>query len=237
MNRSIKKDFTEGLRGGAAIGVGYFAVSFSFGILAVAGGLSVFQAVLISMTNVTSAGQFAGLTVISSAGGIVEMALTQLVINMRYALMSFSLGQRLDSVGGIKRGIIAFTNTDEIFAVASGRKENVTFAYMEGLSLMPFLGWACGTLFGAGAGQVLPDFLCDAFGIALYSMLISIIMPVFRENKSVRCVVFIAMLLSLIFTYVPLLCDISAGFVIVICTVVSSAAGALFFPIDKEDIN
>ncbi len=238
MNSNFKKDFKEGLRGGIAIGVGYFAVSFSFGILAVAGGLSVFQALLISMTNVTSAGQFAGLTIITSMGGAAEMALTQLVINMRYALMSFSLSQKIaPEVGGVKRSIMAFTNTDEIFAVASGRKEKVTFAYMEGLSLAPFIGWTGGTLFGAVAGEILPAFLCNALGIALYSMLISIVMPSFADKKSVRFAVIMSVLLSLALTYIPVLSGISSGFAIVICTVTASCLAALIFPVCEEEMN
>lgn len=91
----MKGEYTSGLRDGLAIGVGYFSVSFTFGILAVNGGLSPLVAGLISLTNMTSAGQFAGLTVILAHGSLVELALTQLVINLRYALMSLSLSQRL----------------------------------------------------------------------------------------------------------------------------------------------
>lgn len=232
---SLKKEFLIGLKNGIAIALGYFAVSFSFGILAVSSGLSVFQAVLISMTNVTSAGQFAGLTVMTSNGGFIEMALSQLVINMRYALMSLSLGQKLDlSVGFIKRCIIAFTNTDEIFAVASGRGVPVTMSYMLGVSSVSWLGWSGGTLVGAVAGAVLPQILCNSLGVALYAMLISIVMPVFRDKKSVKTVVFVSAFLSVAFTYLPVLKNISAGFAIVICTVIASALGALIFPIEQE---
>ena len=49
------------MKDGVPIALGYFAVSFTFGMMAVAGGLSIWQAVLISLTNLTSAGQFAGL--------------------------------------------------------------------------------------------------------------------------------------------------------------------------------
>lgn len=232
----LKKEFFIGLKNGIAIALGYFAVSFSFGILAVSSGLSVFQAVLISMTNVTSAGQFAGLTVIISNGGFAEMAISQLVINMRYALMSMSLSQKLaDNVGIVKRCIMAFTNTDEIFAVASGRGVRVTMPYMIGVSSVSWLGWSGGTLVGAIAGAVLPQILCNALGVALYAMLISIVMPVFRDKKSVKIVVFISMAMSIGFTYLPVLKNISAGFVIVICTVIASALGAFLFPIERED--
>lgn len=232
----MKKDFLMGLKSGIAIALGYFAVSFSFGILAVSQGLSIFEAVLISMTNVTSAGQFAGLTIIGAGGSLVEMALSQLVINMRYALMSLSLSQRLaPSVNLGKRLIMSFTNTDEIFAVVSGRGVPVTFSFMSGVSIVSWLGWSGGTLFGAAAGEVLPEILCNALGIALYAMLISIVMPVFREKMSVRCAVIISALLSIGFTYLPGLKKISAGFAIVICTVIASVLCALMFPVEEEN--
>lgn len=231
----MKKEFLLGLKNGIAIALGYFAVSFSFGILAVSKGLSAFEAVLISMTNVTSAGQFAGLTIISAGGSLIEMAVSQLVINMRYALMSLSLSQKLHSSVGIgKRLIMAFTNTDEIFAVVSGRNVPVTFSYMFGVSIISWLGWSGGTLLGAVAGAVLPDILCSSLGIALYAMLISIVMPSFREYKSVKCAVLLAALCSLAFSYMPVLKSISPGFAIVICTVVASAVCALYFPVKEE---
>lgn len=231
----MKKEFLLGLKSGIAIALGYFAVSFSFGILAVSQGLSVFEAVIISMTNVTSAGQFAGLTIIGAGGSLFEMAVSQLVINMRYALMSLSLSQKLaPSVNVAKRLIMSFTNTDEIFAVVSGRGVPVTFSFMSGVSIVSWLGWSGGTLVGAAAGEVLPEVLCNALGIALYAMLISIVMPVFRDKKSVRCAVVIAAMLSVGFTYLPILKRVSAGFSIVICTVAASLVCALCFPI-KED--
>ena len=138
----MKNEYASGLRDGLAIGVGYFSVSFTFGILAVNGGLSALTAGLISLTNMTSAGQFAGLTVILAHGPLVELALTQLVINLRYALMSLSLSQRLGPEFTTRRRmLVAFANTDEIFAVAMGRKAPLTPAYMYGLAALPILGW------------------------------------------------------------------------------------------------
>ena len=74
--------FKKGLHDGVPIGLGYFAVSFTFGMMAVAGGISIAAAVLISLTNLTSAGQFAGIGIIFASGSLWEMALTQLVINL-----------------------------------------------------------------------------------------------------------------------------------------------------------
>ena len=87
--------FHNGLRDGVPIGLGYLAVSFTFGIAAQLKGLTVFQSVLMSFTNLTSAGQFAALGVIQTGAPYIELALIQIIINLRYCLMSFSLSQKL----------------------------------------------------------------------------------------------------------------------------------------------
>ena len=91
------KEWKCGIRDGIPIALGYVSVSFTFGLMAVQAGLSWWQAVLISLLNVTSAGQFMGLDIMVAGGAYVEMALAQLVINLRYALMSISLSQKVDS--------------------------------------------------------------------------------------------------------------------------------------------
>lgn len=231
----MKKDYLKGLHHGLAIGIGYFAVSFSFGILAVGKGISPLAATLISMTNLTSAGQFAGVTVIATAGTLVEMALIQFVINLRYALMGFSLSQKLpERTTVLERAIIAFGNTDEIFAVAMSGLHPLTTSCLLGLTTLPYIGWTAGTVIGALAGQILPDRVTVALGISLYGMLISIVMPKVRELKSVRTVVIISIVLSCLFAYVPIIKEISSGISIVICTVIASALGACFFPIKEE---
>ena len=116
------REYRTGVSRGLPVGMGYFSVSFGFGAMAVSQGLSAWDATLISLTNVTSAGQFAGLTVIVAAATLWEMILTQIIINSRYALMSLALSQRLgERIGFLPRLFIAFFNTDEIFALAMAR--------------------------------------------------------------------------------------------------------------------
>lgn len=230
----MNRNFLKGLKHGLPIGLGYLSVSFTFGMKAVADGLTAGQAVLISMANLTSAGQFAGLPLMAGGASLVEMALTQLVINLRYALMSLSLGQKLDGdMTTPRRMLFAFANTDEIFAVASSQPGRVGRHYLYGLMIMPFVGWSLGTLLGAVAGQLLPDFFRTALGIAIYGMFLAIILPPARREKPVRAVVLLAVALSLCFRYVPFLSGLSSGFVIIICAVAASAAGALLFPVKE----
>ena len=232
----IHNKMQRGIRDGIPIAVGYFSVSFTFGMMAVQSGISPFHAVLISLLNLTSAGQFAGLTVIVSNASLMEMALTQLVVNIRYALMSVSLSQKLDdSVKMRSRLLIAYGNTDEIFAVASSKPGTVGAKYLYGLILLPVLGWVGGTLAGAVASTLLPGTVISALGVALYGMFIAIVVPPAKEHKEVRTVVLIALLLSCAFYYLPVLRQVSSGFMIIICTVAAAAVGAVLFPL-KEGV-
>ena len=231
----MKPEFRQGIRHGIPIALGYLSVSFAFGMKAVGDGLTWLQAVLISATNLTSAGQIAGLPLMTGGAGLTEMALTQLTINLRYGLMSLSLGRKLDdSMGTLQRLIFSFANTDEIFAVASSQPGRVGKAYLYGLMITPWIGWTAGTLLGSVAGTLLPAFVRSELGIAIYGMFLAIILPPSREKKPVRVVVALAVALSLCFRYVPGLNRVSSGFVIIICAVAAAAAGAALFPTEEE---
>ena len=232
----MNKLFLKGVKHGLPIGLGYLSVSFAFGMQCVGGGLTVMQALLISMTNLTSAGQLAGLQVMLAGSSLVEMALTQFIINLRYALMGLSLSQKLGpTMNTPRRMFFAFANTDEIFAVASSQPEKLHHHYLYGLMLMPYIGWSLGTLLGASAGAILPEFVCNALGIAIYGMFLAIILPPARKEKPVRIVVLIAIAISLLFNYLPALKDVSSGFVVIICAVVAATLGAILFPVKDEE--
>lgn len=232
----MNSEFKRGLKDGLPIAIGYFSVSFSFGILALQQGLTIFQSVLTSLTNITSAGQFAGLQIIVAGGTILEMILTQFIINLRYALMSLSLSQKLDKKVKLwQRFIMAFANTDEIFAVAMSHQKSLTMSYMAGLQLLPVLGWTAGTGVGAVASSLLPDSLCSALNLALYGMFVAIVVPVARKARPVMCVVLIAIVLSCIFYYVPLFQSISSGIAVILATVIAASVGAWLFPVPASE--
>ena len=228
--------FKEGAKDGIPIALGYFSVSFTFGMMAVNSGMAPIHAVLISLFNLTSAGQFAGLNIILAGSSLIEMALTQLVINMRYGLMSLSLSQKLDSsVTTWQRMMIAYGNTDEIFAVASSKTGTLGQVYMYGLISLPVVGWVAGTLCGAVASTLMPEFIRTALGVALYGMFVAIVVPVAKKENTVRTVVFLSLILSSVFYYVPVLNMVSDGFVIIICTLVAAGLGAVLFPLEEVE--
>ena len=232
-----QNSFKRGISDGMPICIGYFSVSFAFGIFAVGAGLSVLEALLISMTNLTSAGQLAAVPIIAGGGTFLELAVSQLVINSRYSLMSVSLSQKLSrKISNIDRLLIAFGNTDEIFAVATSNKMPVGRRYMFGLILSPYLGWSGGTLFGAIAGNVLPPIVITSLGVAIYGMFIAIVVPQIKRSLSVAVCAGLAVLLSCMFKYVPFLSVVPSGFVIIICAVVAALVCALLFPIPEEEV-
>ena len=227
--------YTAGARRSVPVGVGYFSVSFGFGAMAAAQGINALDATLISATNLTSAGQFAGLTLIVAGAGLWELILTMLVINSRYALMSLALSQRMGQrIGILPRLLIAFFNTDEIFALAMAEKQPLTVPFLLGLGLTPILGWVSGTLCGALAGSVLPMTVGTALGVMLYGMFIAIVVPPAKTEKPVLVTVVLALVLSCLFRWLPVLNRVSSGIAIVICTVAAAAFCAWRFPVEEE---
>jgi predicted branched-subunit amino acid permease len=231
-----KNEFRQGIRDGVPIAVGYLSVSFSLGIMVAAGGLSVFQGALMSLTNVTSAGEFAGLKIILSGGTLLEIILTQFIINLRYALMSLSLSQKLsENMKWWQRLVIAFANTDEIFAVAMAHQKSLTFSYMIGLQSLPVAGWTLGTILGSVAAGLMPESVSTAMSVALYGMFIAIVFPVAKKSKAVLLVAALAVIISCCLYYIPFLSFVSDGIAIILATVVAAGLGAALFPVPKEE--
>ncbi|MBQ8915478.1 MAG: AzlC family ABC transporter permease [Clostridia bacterium] len=236
--KASKLKFRHGLRDGLPIALGYLSVSFGFGISAVAKGLSALSALIISMTNLTSAGQVAGLSVIAASGAIIEMIMTQLVINLRYSLMGLTLTQRLDDTfSTLHRMAVAFFITDEIYAVASSKSDGVNTRYMYGLGLLPYIGWSMGTLLGALAGSLLPESISSALGIAIYGMFVAIIVPPAKRDRGILLAVVIAAAVSCCIRYIPLFSFITQGFAVIICAILAAALAALILPVKEEREN
>lgn len=228
------KKFLQGLKAGIPIGLGYLSVSFTFGILAVSYGFEWWQALIISMTTLTSAGQLAGINIMHAGGAYLEMLISQLTINIRYSFMSVSLSQKTEcDFKGVKRLLLGFFMTDEIFATAAAQKEVSTRFFM-GLAVLPYIGWSLGTLLGSVLGNVLPDSVMNALSLAIYGMFIAIVAPVAKRSLKVLFVVAVSVALSCAFYYAPVLKTVSSGLAVSICAVAAALLGALLFPV-KED--
>ncbi len=232
----MKKElFFKGIKDGIPICIGYFAVAFAFGIFCVSSGLTTIQTVLISATNVTSAGQLAAVPIIVTNGSYIEMSSTQFIINLRYSLMSIILSQKLDKkVTWLDKMLIAFVNTDEVFAVSSSQNGDVKKEYMFGLITTPWIGWVSGTLAGCLAGDILPELVINGLAVAIYGMFIAIVVPQVKAEKNMLACCIIAMILSICFKFLPVLNRVSGGFVIIICSIVASVIMAILKPIEED---
>ena len=197
-------EFVSGLKRGFPICLGYFPVSFTFGLIAVKMGFTPAQATLISLTNMASAGQFAGIRLIEGGDDYIELIVTTFIINLRYFLMSLSLSQKVNpEMPFYKRAVMAYCITDEVFALSAMEPDEVTFPFFGGLMITPIIGWTTGTLVGAVASELLSPMVQGCMGIALYCMFIAIIIPPARKSRKVALAVVVAAALSCIFKYVP----------------------------------
>lgn len=236
MEQETQKGFRQGCRDGIAIALGYVSVSFTFGMMAVSAGIPLPVAVAISFTNLTSAGQFAALRIIASAGSLTEMALTQLVINLRYALMSLSLSQKVkQDIPTWKRMLMSYGITDEIFALSFAQEGKITFSYYCGLMVLPILGWCGGTLLGGAIHTLLSETLREALGIAIYAMFLAIIIPPAKASPPIRQVILCAAFISCFFALSKPFLAIGSGFAIIITAVIAAALLAYLHPLSGGD--
>ena len=230
-----KSCLLKGLRDGVPISLGYFAVAFSLGIAARSAGFTAFQALLMSLFNNASAGEFAAFTLVGAGAGYIEVALMTLVTNARYLLMSCALSQKLPAETPLlPRLLIGFDVTDEIFGVSIAYPGRLNPVYTYGVILAALPGWALGTFFGVLMGNALPVRLVSALSVALYGMFIAVIVPPARQNRVIAVLIVLSMALSWLFSAVELFRFMSSGAQVIVLTIAISAFAAWRFPIREE---
>ena len=236
---SLNKNFKwykKGLKDGIPIALGYFAVSFALGIAAKKAGLNPFEAMLAAGLTNASAGAYAGFTLIAEQGGYLAMALSQLIVNARYLLMSCALSQKINpKTSVLHRMAVAFDVTDEIFGISVAVKGELNPFYNYGAMTLAIPGWAFGTFFGVLMGSVLPVRVVSALGVGLYGMFMAIIIPPARKNKIIAGLVVISFALSFAFAKLPVISAVPSGTQVIILTVLISLVAALVFPIKDEE--
>lgn len=233
-----KSEFAAGFRVGIPVMLGYLPVAFTYGSAVVRNGLSPLVSIIISATNLTSAGQFAGTNMILAGASYLEIAVTVLIINIRYMLMSLALSQKIDPRLNLgQRAVVSFGITDEVFALAATTSHALTFWFMLGLIAGPFVGWTAGTALGAYAIGFLPPEAQNAMGIAIYGMFVAIVVPSAKKSRPILAVVLLSVVLSCLLTYTPVLNRLSSGWAILVASFVAAAVGAAFFPIKEEPVH
>ena len=233
--KTAASDFTDGIIAGVPIGLGYFAVAFSLGIVAKHANLTAIQGFIASFMCLASAGEKALFDSIASSASYVEVAIITLVVNARYLLMSCSLSQKFtEGTSFFHRFIVGFGISDELFGIAVAReKYRPAFSYGAFLVAVPM--WSFGTFFGVLAGNHLPARIVSALSVALYGMFLAIVVPPTRKNTAIRLIVLSSFLLSFLFSILPLLKTISAGTRTIILTIAISAIAAIVKPLKEPE--
>lgn len=233
-----RKQYLKGLRDGVPIALGYFAVAFTLGIAAKRAGLGAWEAFVTAALTNASAGGYAGFTLIGAGAAYSELALTELIVNARYLLMSCALSQKIaPETSLLHRMLIAFDVTDEIFGISVSVEGNLNPFYSYGAMTISIPGWAFGTLFGVIMGNALPVRVVSALSVGLYGMFLAIIIPPAKKSRVIAVIVAISMAASFIFSYLPILSGISDGVKIIVLTVVIALAAAILFPVKEETEN
>lgn len=231
-----KKNYLAGIKDGIPIALGYFAVGFTLGIAAKSAGLSVFLVGFMSFLMHASAGQFAVLTVITAGSGYLAMILTQLVINIRYLLMSCSLSQKISPSTSLpKRMLMSYFVTDEIFGICASVKGELNPNYPLGAATVASPGWILGTALGALVGNILPATLSSALSVALFAMFLAVVIPASKTDKTIAIVVLVSMIGSCAFDFLPVLSNIDSGTKIIILTLMIASGAAILKPVKDTD--
>lgn len=235
MKECNRTSFLKGLKDAIPIMLGYFAVSFTLGINASHNGLTWFQAGLMSFLNHTSAGQAAGIKMMAAGGTYSGIALSQLVINMRYLLMSTALALKLRSDTRIReRLLMSYIVSDEIFGISIAQKAPINAWYSIGAMAAASPGWVLGTIAGAVTGGALTESISGALAVALYAMFIAVIFPPMKQDKLLAAVVAVSMLASWMIDIIPRTSGVAYGMKVVALTIAVSAAFALIRPLPAD---
>lgn len=238
MRTKKRTAFTEGLRDGLPIGLGYFAVSFSLGIAARRAGLTAIEGFFASLFTNASAGEYAVFAVIGAGTTILEVILVTLITNARYLLMSCALSQRLSADTPMRhRLLIGADVTDELFGISIARKGYLEPQYYYGAMITSVPFWATGTALGIVMGNLLPARVVSALGVALYGMFLAVIIPPCRKSRVITCLVAISFICSYLAANLPFISSLSDGNRTILLTVIIAGVAALLFPVKEGDEN
>ena len=235
-NVHIRSPFRKGILDGMPIGLGYYAVAFSLGIVARNAGLGPGAGFLSSFLTRASAGEYGVYSIIAAGTTFLEVIAVCCIANMRYLLMGAALSQKFSSDMPLwKRIVCSCCITDEIFGISIAYPGSLPVSYPLGATLVAATMWAAGTASGIIAGNILPDIVVAALGVALYGMFIAIIIPPCRKDRALGLIVLASFIISTLCSKMSFTSGMSAGVRIVILTIVIAAAAALLKPVSDEE--
>lgn len=212
-------EFKKGFQAGISIGVGYFPIALTFGLLAKGAGLTVSETMLMSLLVFAGASQYISLSLLSMGTGIFEIILTTFIVNIRHFLMSASLNEKNDEDRLFNKMIYSFGITDETFSVAATKEGTVSTGFMFGVISISYSSWVLSSGLGHLIGANLPQVLQDSMGVALYAMFIGLLVPSMKKSVKVVLLASLAAAFNSIFTFGKLL---APGWAIVSSTLLAA---------------
>ncbi len=232
-NREV---FAEGLKAGIPIGIGYFAVSFSLGIIARNCGFTAFQGFLTSLTSYASAGQYIGFTLYGACATLWQLVIMMIITNARYLLMGVALNQKVREGTSLKhRVMIGLSITDEIFGVSISRPGYANPFFAAGCWISAMSMWSVGNALGIAVGNILPLRAVSAMSVALFGMFLASIIPPIKKDKAIGIAIAVSFALSYLASTLPAIREMSSGNRTILLTIIISAAAAIIAPRKSEE--
>lgn len=236
MKTDKKSIMLRGMKDGIPIGLGYFAVAFSLGIIAKKAGLGPVLSFISSFFVRASAGEYGGYTLMAAQGTYMELVLMCIVTNLRYLLMSTALTQKFKPDMPLGMRLLTGTCiTDEIFGISIAYPGYLEPIYTIGATLVAAPMWASGTCLGIILGSIMPIRFVSALSVALYGMFLAIIIPPAKKDRWVAVAVGVSFLLSYLCAKLPTLSSMSVGTRTIVLTIVISAVIAIIKPVEVTD--
>lgn len=184
------QQFLYGVRDSIAMIVGILPFGLIYGALASLAGLSLGQALGMSMLVYAGSAQFIAISLLTLGSGAVVILLTTLVVNLRHVLYSAALQPYVGGLPQRWRVPLAFGLTDETFAVvqrrylARGMTEHGQW-YHAGVALALYLSWVSSSLVGALFGQSVPNLAGWGLDFAMLATFIGIVVPALRNRPQI----------------------------------------------------
>jgi 4-azaleucine resistance transporter AzlC len=170
--------------------VGIAPFGIIFGTLAGAGGLSLWQAVGMSLFVYAGSAQFIVISLMGAGASAAVILLTTVIINLRHLLYSATLQPQVNQLPQRWRLILAFWLTDETFAVVQryylvhGRSA-LAHWYWLGVASSLYACWVSSTLVGVLFGEAVPDMAGWGLEFAMLATFIGIVVPLLRNRPQI----------------------------------------------------
>ena len=184
------QQFLYGCRDSIPMIVGILPFGLIYGALASLAGLSLGQALGMSLLVYAGSAQFIAISLLTLGSGMVVILLTTLVVNLRHVLYSAALQPYVGKLSQRWRVPLAFGLTDETFAVvqrrylARGMTDHGQW-YHAGVALALYLSWVSSSLVGALFGQNVPNLAGWGLDFAMLATFIGIVVPALRNQPQI----------------------------------------------------